>query len=241
MKKSTLTVIIASSVAGALLLGGSAFAVGSAVQRIASVDSQEDRGHGQDQSARGHSGESKGGRNAQSSSDDRPGHQGRGGQGQGHQGSDSASMNLEGGTLDAEGTSRLVYLIEEEKLAMDLYTALGETWDSRVFEMIPKSEARHQDMVEQLLAAYNIEDPRSSEPGVFSDPSLQALYDELLESGLTSEANAAQAGIAVELADIADLEAAIEFFDNEEIVDVLSKLLEGSRNHLAAFERVLNA
>lgn len=44
MKKSTLTVIIASSVAGALLLGGSAFAVGSAVQRIASVDSQEDRG-----------------------------------------------------------------------------------------------------------------------------------------------------------------------------------------------------
>jgi hypothetical protein len=132
--------------------------------------------------------------------------------------------------------AQLRYLIEEEKLAHDVYVALGDLWGTRIFANIAPSETTHEGAVAQLLSVYGIDDPRSSAPGVFADPALQALYDELIAVGSQSPADAIGVGITIEQTDIADLSAALPDAPSD-VAAVLERLLAASQNHLAAFER----
>lgn len=132
--------------------------------------------------------------------------------------------------------AELSYLIEEEKLAHDVYVTLDGLWDARVFERIAASEVSHQDAVAGLLDAYGFEDPRIDEVGVFADPSLQELYDSLVEAGTQSWTSAVQVGITIEETDIADLAARIPDAPDD-VAQVLERLLAGSQSHLEAFER----
>jgi hypothetical protein len=132
----------------------------------------------------------------------------------------------------------LLYMAEEEKLAHDLYITLGAQFDARQLDNIARAETRHLDAVRVLLDRYDLGDPTSEVTGEFTDPDLQALYDDLLASGSTSLADAAQAGITVERTDIADLTDAIAIADAPDVVQVLSSLRDGSERHLAAFERL---
>jgi hypothetical protein len=131
----------------------------------------------------------------------------------------------------------LTYLIEEEKLAHDVYVALGEMWGSPIFSNISGSESQHQSQVEALLVNYGITDPRSAEPGVYVNDELQSLYDSLVETGSQSFSGAIEAGIIIEETDIRDLQIAIDQIDNADIDAVLTSLLNASENHLAAFSR----
>lgn len=174
------------------------------------------------------------------------------GQGQGHghgqgQGSGRQSQSHEHamvlpdstGDITAETAQMLQYMAEEEKLAHDLYVALGDEWGSRQFANVSRAETQHLDAVRALLDRYDVDDPtEGAAAGEFTDPDLQALYDDLLASGLTSLAAAADAGITVEQTDIADLTEALETTDAPDVEQVLTDLLEGSQRHLAAFERL---
>lgn len=138
---------------------------------------------------------------------------------------------------DAE-MADLLLMREEEKLARDLYDALYEQWDVRVFANIARSEQKHMDAVKTLLDAYGIADPVSTDaPGVFANDELQALYDELLAQGSGSVEQALAVGVLVEETDIADLQAALQNTDNPSISKVYENLLKGSENHLKAFNR----
>lgn len=130
----------------------------------------------------------------------------------------------------------LLFMSEEEKVARDLYLAFADEYGLRVFENIARAEQQHIDSVVALLNRYEMELPATmDEPGVYSDPELQALYDDLLARGLESATAAIEVGVAVEETDIADLEEALAVTDNADIELVFSALLEGSRSHLAAF------
>ncbi|MGR0218784.1 DUF2202 domain-containing protein [Agromyces sp. ZXT2-6] len=135
-------------------------------------------------------------------------------------------------------TTALLFLIEEEKLAHDVYVTLADQWGTKVFSNIAASELTHQDLVAPLLEERDIEDPRASEVGVFTDPALQALYDELVARGTRSLDDAIDVGITIEEKDIADLGAAIAAEDEADVVGVLERLLAGSENHLRSFERL---
>jgi hypothetical protein len=152
--------------------------------------------------------------------------------------SPSATVSAPPRTVESAASveSQLRYLIEEEKLAHDVYVALGNLWGARVFENIAASERTHEDAVADLLPVYGVEDPRAPEPGVFTDPGLQALYDDLVEAGSHSREDAIQVGITIEQTDIADLGAALTGAP-EDVALVLERLLAASENHLAAFER----
>lgn len=130
----------------------------------------------------------------------------------------------------------LTYLVEEEKLAHDLYVLLGDTWGTRIFDNIAASETTHEDAVAGLLDDYGVPDPRVDTLGVFVDPQLQALYDQLAASGTASYAGAIAAGITVEETDIADLERTIAD-SPADVQVVLDRLLAASNKHLAAFTR----
>ena len=133
----------------------------------------------------------------------------------------------------------LLYLIEEEKLAHDVYTVLGETWGGNTFSNILASENTHQDQVLNLLNTYGLTDPRSSEMGVFTNPDLQALFDQLIAQGMSSQSEAYRVGVLIEETDITDLTSAINSTTDPAVVATLEKLRSASESHLAAFSKKL--
>ena len=143
-------------------------------------------------------------------------------------------------TLTSKQISQLSYLIEEEKLAHDIYTTLGEQRDNKQFTNIPQSEAQHRFLMAQILENYNIPNPTNDKTGVFTNPELTALYNTLLTQGKQNAQEAIKVGIAIEQKDIADIEKMMPWFvDYPDIQSVLEKLLQWSRNHLKAFQRAL--
>lgn len=135
-------------------------------------------------------------------------------------------------------TEMLTFLVQEEKLAQDLYVQLAQTSGAMQFANIVNSETTHISLVQGLLTSYNIADPTMGlAQGEFLDQDLQALYDKLLASGSVDRAGAIAAGIAVEEKDIADLEAMLATDLPSDVASVLERLLSGSQNHLAAFQR----
>ena len=167
---------------------------------------------------------------------------GRGpGQGQawGQQQRQSTAGLAAASSIDSATEQNLLYMVEEEKLAHDVYVALGEQYDARQFVNIARAETRHLDAVRVLLDRYGLDDPTlGAAAGQFDDDTLSTMYDALVAEGSTSLAAAAQAGITIEQTDIADLTDAIARTDAPDVVQVLSSLRDGSERHLAAFERL---
>ncbi len=142
---------------------------------------------------------------------------------------------------DAEKNG-LLFLREEEKLARDVYTTLYELFPLRPFLNISKSEQQHMDAIKYLLDRYELDDPaENTEIGIFKNQELQDLYNALIESGKKSEVDALKAGALIEETDIMDIRVEIdENVDNEDLAFVYENLLNGSKNHLRAFTRVLS-
>jgi len=142
--------------------------------------------------------------------------------------------------LSQEEISCLTYIREEEKLARDVYLYFGEMWGSRIFTNIAGSEQTHMDAIKKLLEKYGIADPAAdTEVGEFINQELQALYDELIETGSRSVVDALNVGGLIEETDISDLQAASAVSTHKDIVKVYNNLLAGSLNHLAAFNSEL--
>jgi hypothetical protein len=131
----------------------------------------------------------------------------------------------------------LKYLIEEEKLAHDVYMVMYEKYGTRIFSNIMESEITHQEKVLSLLESRDIEDPRSESVGVFKNQELQSLYDQLIELGNKSQQDAIKVGIMIEERDIADLTVEIQRTSDGEVKSVLEELKKASENHLKAFQR----
>jgi hypothetical protein len=132
----------------------------------------------------------------------------------------------------------LTFIVQEEKLAHDLYVQLASTSGAVQFQNVLNSESTHISLVQGLLTTYNIVDPTVGlAEGEFVNQDLQALYDSLLASGSVDRAGAIAAGIAVEEKDIADIEVMLASDLPSDVASVLERLLSGSQNHLAAFLR----
>jgi hypothetical protein len=145
-------------------------------------------------------------------------------------------------SLTAAEAAELTYMREEELLAHDLYTAFADRYDTPIFANIAASETQHFDLVGALLDRYGLPDPAAGHTaGVFTDPTLQATYDQLLASGTTSLTDALRAGVSVEEQDIADLRQAIDVATAGDVTSVLTKLEAASQHHLAAFTGQLAA
>ncbi len=125
-------------------------------------------------------------------------------------------------------------------MARDVYLTLYETWGSQVFSNIARSEQSHIDAVKTLLDRYGIVDPAAGKDiAQFTDPNLQALYDELVELGQQSLADAFWVGALIEETDIQDLIEELETVEHSDIQRVYEQLKQGSENHLRAFVTTL--
>jgi hypothetical protein len=144
-------------------------------------------------------------------------------------------------TVTDEETSMLVFIREEEKLARDVYKVLYDLYHIPIFKNINKSEQHHMDMVLLLLQYYNIPDPASPDSGVFNNPELQQLYNDLTAQGNISLTEALKVGATIEDKDIFDLETDMTNTANPAILCTFDKLACASGHHIRAFSAHLTA
>jgi hypothetical protein len=141
-------------------------------------------------------------------------------------------------TLPAATKASLIFMVEEEKLARDVYTTLYAKTGLRQFANISKAEQTHMDLMKGLLKTYGIKDPTIGKAvGKFNSVALTALYKKLIADGSLSLVAALNAGIAVEEKDIADIKMILKTKLPDDVKYVMDRLIAGSYNHLAAFTR----
>jgi len=130
----------------------------------------------------------------------------------------------------------ILYLYEEEKLAHDIYVEMYNLYGAYIFNNISESEQRHMESVAKLIAKYELDDSSLiMGPGVFNNNIIQDEYDRLLTKGMQNLKSALEVGVEIEEMDIADIERMLKETAKENMIRVLSHLLNGSYNHLDAF------
>ncbi len=151
-------------------------------------------------------------------------------------GAGPASAQAGAESLSSEDVLGLQFMLEEEKLAHDVYMTLGEQWALPIFRNISRAEQTHMDAVVSLLERHGVDADLSNGPlGTFANQDLQTLYNQLTASGSQSMVDALLVGMAIEEIDIIDLQEQLAETENADIQLVYANLLRGSGNHLRAF------
>ncbi|MCW4015440.1 MAG: DUF2202 domain-containing protein [Candidatus Bathyarchaeota archaeon] len=144
--------------------------------------------------------------------------------------------NIPSSELTYDEIAGLTQMREEEKLARDVYSVLGQKWNLQILSNIAGSEQTHTDSVKVLLDRYEIDDPVADDAvGVFTSSVMADLYTNLVEQGDASALDALIVGATIEDLDIYDLSELLSETDNSDIITVYNNLQKGSRNHLRAF------
>lgn len=151
----------------------------------------------------------------------------------------SGGLATTASALTANEASSILFMKQEEKLARDVYIALHAKWGAVVFKNIAASEQQHMNAVDGLIVRYRLKDNTPANPGEFTYPELQELYDALVADGETSLKDSLEVGVTIEEVDIEDLRAALSATREKPIKNVFGNLLNGSLNHLAAFTKWL--
>jgi len=139
-------------------------------------------------------------------------------------------------SLTEQEKTDLLFLIEEEKMARDVYLFSGTLYNQNIFQNIPESEQIHMDRIKSLLEKYNLEDPTEGmAQGEFINTDIQALYDDLTNSSSESLMGALIAGATIEDLDIADLMSLKQNTEKEDLISAYDFLLCGSKNHMRGF------
>jgi hypothetical protein len=132
--------------------------------------------------------------------------------------------------------AQLKFLVEEEKMARDIYLYLATKTTTRKFSNIARSEQTHMNYMATLLTKYKLWNPTTNrKAGVFYNQDIQKLYNTLIAEGAVGIVEAYGVGVKVEEVDIASLD---ELLVNPMPADVratLDLLLAASYNHLEAF------
>lgn len=137
--------------------------------------------------------------------------------------------------LSDEEIEGILFSVEEEKLARDIYLELYEKWNIRIFSNIASSEQNHMDVMSYLIERYDLENPLQENKGEFTNEELTTLYNQLIEKGSKSLTNALEVGATIEDMDIADLKKQINLTDNQDLKIAYQNLMKASRNHMRSF------
>ncbi len=147
---------------------------------------------------------------------------------------DEAALNaLE--PLTTQEQQDLQFNYEEEKLAHDVYVYAYELYGLNIFNNISQSESRHMDAIAGLMEKYDLPLNFPEEAGIFSNDTLQQLYNTLIAKVELSLLDALEVGATIEDVDIFDLRQMISRTEKTDILEVYEKLVCGSGNHMRAF------
>ena len=153
------------------------------------------------------------------------------------------SVAAQAQTYSDQAKADLRFMIEEEKLAGDVYRVFGSLYPTlKPFQNIPKSETTHFNALlgQANLIGLDVTDLTSLAAGHYQSTDLQSLYSSLVSYGSTSSFAALTVGKNVELKDIDDLNAAMAGIStSSSLYGVYGNLKNASYNHLNAFNNWL--
>ena len=133
----------------------------------------------------------------------------------------------------------ILLMREEEKMAHDVYTVFGNSYDLPIFDNIANGETNHYNAMGVLISTYKLTDPSTKVAGTFTNTAIANLYSQLVEAGKVSVEEALKTGAYIEEYDIVDLEKLIAATGNTALMQIYGNLLRGSRNHLRSFVATL--
>ena len=143
--------------------------------------------------------------------------------------------------LTQEVKDDLSFLLEEEKLARDVYLYAYDLYAINIFNNISQSEQKHMDAAQVILEKYDIPVNVSEERGVFINAAIQDLYDEYTAKVDLSLVDALTIGATIEDLDIKDLNLFKTRAEHSDIINMYNLLACGSGNHLRAFYSQLSS
>ncbi|MGV1100060.1 DUF2202 domain-containing protein [Thiovibrio sp. JS02] len=182
----------------------------------------------------------------------------------------ATSMPAAAAVLDAGEETHLIFMREEEKLARDVYLTLSVMYPAEpAFATIGEnSEQTHTDTVRDMLAIYEIADPNPDANnlpdsiGVFTGADygwyFTEKFTELVNRGSQSVLEALYVGAFIEELDMIDIvncpkvivqtdngidegECGLTYTDEAPLVTMYTHLVEGSKDHLRAYVRNIEA
>jgi hypothetical protein len=155
----------------------------------------------------------------------------------------SGSARQAEGAFSADQVQTLLTMLEEEKLAGDLYDAFAAQTGLPIFTRIGESEDRHASALLRMTEAahLNVDAITGLPAGTYVNHELQQLYNTLLQQGSKGATEALQVAVVVEQTDIADLQAAMIGLEGTSLGETYSRLLQGSMQHLEAFSSWLDS
>ncbi|MEZ6137840.1 MAG: DUF2202 domain-containing protein [Pirellulaceae bacterium] len=160
------------------------------------------------------------------------GRQNRGGRNQ-RGGSQFVPAATQAPQLSTTQVKLLLEMQQEEKLAHDVYVALGKSSGIPIFKNISAAESQHMQAIHWLLGKVPPEYTQAE--GKFAIDKFQTLYEELVKAGSSSQLAAVMVGAKIEELDIKDLQTLLATEQPSAVRQVLENLQRGSRNHLRAF------
>ncbi|NOQ28017.1 MAG: DUF2202 domain-containing protein [Bacteroidales bacterium] len=139
--------------------------------------------------------------------------------------------------LSTEEISSLMFMVEQEKLAMDVYTVMFNLYGLKIFENISLSEEKHVDAISRLIEKYILDNPITDKAmGEFVNEDLQEFYNNLIAIGSVSEEEALNVGVMIEESNIEKIQYYLDFVvESENIMQVYTNLINSSGNHMARF------
>lgn len=136
--------------------------------------------------------------------------------------------------LNAEETSKLLYLRSVEKMAYDIYVSLADRWQLPMLFKMKQGESIHQAFITTLLAKYQLADPYAthSTRGVYQEQDLDKLFSQLLPQSLQSFSKTLAVIATIEEFEIHKLQEALATTDSQDVKFLYQNLLKDARNHL---------
>ena len=172
-------------------------------------------------------------------------------------------------TLDAGEEEHLIFMREEEKLARDVYLTLGDMYPTAtVFLNISDSEQRHTDKMLDMIVLFGLDDPNPwtndlpDSIGVFTGDAygeyFAGKFEFLTGWGSQGLLDALYVGAYIEELDMLDInecpkvivetdngvgegECGLLYTDERPLINSYDNLLEGSKDHLRAYVRNIEA
>lgn len=130
------------------------------------------------------------------------------------------------------------YMLEEERMAMEVYQVFFDKWGHQIFQNISQAEERHFEIMQELLVEQNPEMEATIddwEAGVYENDVLQNLYNDLVKRGSVSLLDALKVGAEIEELNITDLNININQSESQTAIATYQSLLNASHKHLRAF------
>lgn len=135
--------------------------------------------------------------------------------------------------LDSSTASKVLFLHDQEKLALDLNWEFLERWNDPVFQSLGALERGHKDQLYLLMSGYGLEPLVTTlTEGEYGIAEHTNAYGTLHAQGWGSLLGAYLATAYVEEWDISEMRALANSTTEPSVQETLSKLLPGAEDHL---------